>query len=137
MFNGNILRDAIISAANNLANNRKQVDDLNVFPVPDGDTGTNMSMTLANSVRELEKIAGATAGKVASVNASALLRGALEKVVEEGGGKNAGISGYRIGGKTGTAQVYVDGVVSSDKHIGSFVGFAPIDDPRIAVLVIV
>jgi DAK2 domain fusion protein YloV len=76
LFNGNILRDAIISAANNLANNRKQVDDLNVFPVPDGDTGTNMSMTLANSVRELEKIAGATAGKVASVNASALLRGA-------------------------------------------------------------
>lgn len=76
MFNGNILRDAIISAANNLANNRKQVDDLNVFPVPDGDTGTNMSMTLSNAVRELEKISGETAGKVASVNASALLRGA-------------------------------------------------------------
>ena len=76
MFNGNILRDAIISAANNLANNRKQVDDLNVFPVPDGDTGTNMSMTLANAVRELEKLGGETAGKVAAVNASALLRGA-------------------------------------------------------------
>lgn len=76
MINGNNLRDAIISAANKLANNRKQVDDLNVFPVPDGDTGTNMSMTLANSVRELEKLSGATAGKVASVNASALLRGA-------------------------------------------------------------
>ena len=76
MFNGNILRDAIISAANNLTNNRKPVDDLNVFPVPDGDTGTNMSMTLANSVRELEKLEGTTAGKVASVNASALLRGA-------------------------------------------------------------
>ena len=76
MFNGNILRDAIISAANNLANNRKQVDDLNVFPVPDGDTGTNMSMTLANAVRELEKLEGATAGKIAAVNASALLRGA-------------------------------------------------------------
>ena len=76
MFNGNALRDAIISAANNLANNKKAVDDLNVFPVPDGDTGTNMSMTLANSVRELEKLEGATAGKVASVNASALLRGA-------------------------------------------------------------
>ncbi len=76
MINGNILRDAIISAANNLANNRKQVDELNVFPVPDGDTGTNMSMTLANSARELEKLEGATAGKVASVNASALLRGA-------------------------------------------------------------
>lgn len=76
MFNGDTLRDAIISAANNLSNNRKQIDDLNVFPVPDGDTGTNMSMTLANSARELEKLAGASAGKVASVNASALLRGA-------------------------------------------------------------
>ena len=76
MFNGDTLRDAIISAAHNLTNNRKQIDDLNVFPVPDGDTGTNMSMTLANSVRELEKLSGATAGKVASVNASALLRGA-------------------------------------------------------------
>ncbi len=76
MINGDILRDAIISAANHLSNNKKQTDDLNVFPVPDGDTGTNMSMTLANSARELEKMSGATAGKVASVNASALLRGA-------------------------------------------------------------
>ena len=76
MINGDTLRDAIISAANNIANNRKQVDDLNVFPVPDGDTGTNMSMTLSNSARELEKLSGETAGKVASVNASALLRGA-------------------------------------------------------------
>ena len=76
MINGDILRDAMISATNNLTNYRKQVDDLNVFPVPDGDTGTNMSMTLANSARELEKLSGETAGKVASVNASALLRGA-------------------------------------------------------------
>ena len=76
MINGNNLRDAMISAANNLSNNRKRVDDLNVFPVPDGDTGTNMSMTLANSVRELEKLEGATAGEVAAKNASALLRGA-------------------------------------------------------------
>jgi len=76
VINGDILRDAIISAANSLTNNRKQVDDLNVFPVPDGDTGTNMSMTLNNSARELEKMSGATAGKVAAVNASALLRGA-------------------------------------------------------------
>ena len=76
LFNGNILRDAIISAANNLANNRKPVDDLNVFPVPDGDTGTNMSMTLSNAVRELANVDGETAGKVAKINASALLRGA-------------------------------------------------------------
>ncbi|MGN0493487.1 MAG: DAK2 domain-containing protein [Acutalibacteraceae bacterium] len=76
MFNGDTLRDAMISAANNLTNNRKQIDDLNVFPVPDGDTGTNMSMTLGNSARELEKLSGETAGKIAKVNASALLRGA-------------------------------------------------------------
>ncbi|MBQ9355236.1 MAG: DAK2 domain-containing protein, partial [Clostridia bacterium] len=76
MFSGNILRDAIISASNNLSNNRKKVDELNVFPVPDGDTGTNMSMTLANSVREISKLQNETAGKIASVNASALLRGA-------------------------------------------------------------
>lgn len=76
MFNGNILRDAIISAANNISNQQKQVDDLNVFPVPDGDTGTNMSMTLSNAARELSRIEGETAGKVASVTASALLRGA-------------------------------------------------------------
>lgn len=76
MINGDILRDAMISATNNLSNNKKQTDDLNVFPVPDGDTGTNMSMTLSNAARELEKLSGETAGKIASVNASALLRGA-------------------------------------------------------------
>ncbi len=68
---------------------------------------------------------------------SATMRSLLEGVVREGGGRNAYIEGYHIGGKTGTAQVYVDGVVSSSTHIGSFIGFAPIDDPRIALLVIV
>ncbi len=76
MFNGNTLRDAIISAANNIANLRKQVDDLNVFPVPDGDTGTNMSLSIGNAARELERLEDETAGKVAAVAASALLRGA-------------------------------------------------------------
>ena len=42
---GKLFRDAVISGANNIANNRAAVDELNVFPVPDGDTGTNMSMT--------------------------------------------------------------------------------------------
>ena len=55
------------------------------------------------------------------------MRELLEKVVSEGGGKNAYIEGYRVGGKTGTAQVYIDGKVSSSVHIGSFIGFAPAD----------
>ena len=76
MFNGNILRDAIISAANNISNQKKAVDDLNVFPVPDGDTGTNMSMSIGNAARELARLENETVGKVASVAASALLRGA-------------------------------------------------------------
>ncbi|MBQ8201684.1 MAG: PASTA domain-containing protein [Clostridia bacterium] len=68
---------------------------------------------------------------------SETLRGLLENVVENGGGKNAYIEGYRIGGKTGTAQVYKEGRIVSDVHIGSFYGFAPADDPLISVLVVV
>ena len=68
---------------------------------------------------------------------SQTLRGLLEAVVSEGGGKNAYLEGYRIGGKTGTAQVYKEGRIVSDVHIGSFYGFAPADDPLISVLVVV
>ena len=72
-----------------------------------------------------------------SEETSATMRELLELVVSEGGAKNAAIEGYRIGGKTGTAQVYKDGRIARDVHIGSFLGFAPADDPRIALLVIV
>ena len=65
------------------------------------------------------------------------MRELLYSVVEEGGGKNARVSGYAIGGKTGTAQIYRDGKIDKNLHIGSFVGFAPADDPKVAVLVIV
>ena len=77
MLKGKTLRDAIISGANNIANNRQQVDALNVFPVPDGDTGTNMSMTISAAKRELERLDDdATVEEVSKVAASALLRGA-------------------------------------------------------------
>jgi stage V sporulation protein D (sporulation-specific penicillin-binding protein) len=59
----------------------------------------------------------------------------MAAVVEEGTAKRAGVPGYRTGGKTGTANVVVDGVYASGKYISSFVGAAPIDDPRIVVLV--
>ncbi|MDD3410082.1 MAG: penicillin-binding transpeptidase domain-containing protein, partial [Eubacteriales bacterium] len=72
-----------------------------------------------------------------SAETSAVMRTLLERVVEEGGGKNAKVPGYRIGGKTGTAQVYKDGKIVRNVHIGSFLGFAPADDPRFALLVIV
>ena len=77
LIKGNILRDALISGANNIVNCRQSVDELNVFPVPDGDTGTNMSMTITASARELAQLDdNATAELVAKTNASALLRGA-------------------------------------------------------------
>ncbi len=77
MIKGSVLRDAIISAANCISNNKKSVDELNVFPVPDGDTGTNMSMTIGNSVAELKNLPDdVEAGVVAKTAASCLLRGA-------------------------------------------------------------
>ncbi|MBR7188559.1 MAG: PASTA domain-containing protein [Clostridia bacterium] len=65
------------------------------------------------------------------------MRVLLEDVVALGGGKNAYLPGWHVGGKTGTAQVYVDGVVSSSTHIGSFIGFAPANAPKIALILIV
>ena len=53
MITGAILRDGILSGAHNLSNRRASVDELNVFPVPDGDTGTNMSMTIGAAVAEM------------------------------------------------------------------------------------
>ena len=76
MINGITLRDAILSGANNICKNKKAVDELNIFPVPDGDTGTNMSMTITAAVRELEKSQDTAAGSVARQAASAMLRGA-------------------------------------------------------------
>ncbi len=77
MISGSLLRDSFISAANSISNNKKKVDELNVFPVPDGDTGTNMSMTLSNAKKELERMPDdAPVSEVAHVMASALLRGA-------------------------------------------------------------
>lgn len=82
-----------------------------------------------------------TSSKVVSTpiseETSLTMRKLLEDVVAVGGAKNARIPGYRIGGKTGTAQVYKDGRIVRNVHIGSFLGFAPADDPRIALLVIV
>ena len=68
---------------------------------------------------------------------SRTMRELLGSVVSEGGGKNARVDGYSIGGKTGTAQIYRDGQIVHNLHIGSFVGFAPVENPKVALLVIV
>ncbi len=77
MITGAQLRDAYISGANNITNKKAEVDELNVFPVPDGDTGTNMSMTIDSALPELKKLPDdCTVEQVSAVAASALLRGA-------------------------------------------------------------
>src|SRR5690606_34284155 len=63
------------------------------------------------------------------------VRYALENVVARGTGKNAYVEGYRVGGKTGTAQKVVDGKYLKNNYIVSFIGFAPADDPQIVVYV--
>ncbi len=77
MLTGKMFRDGVISASNHIANNRSAVDALNVFPVPDGDTGTNMSMTIGAAAKEVAVLPDTcTVGEAASKCASALLRGA-------------------------------------------------------------
>lgn len=68
---------------------------------------------------------------------SAEMRTLLENVVKEGSGKKASVTGYRIGGKTGTAQKYENGHIAAGKYVSSFVGFAPADDPEYVILMTV
>jgi stage V sporulation protein D (sporulation-specific penicillin-binding protein) len=76
--------------------------------------------------------------QVISSETSAIMREVLESVVTDGSGKNAFIPGYRVGGKTGTAQKYgPEGRIIPNKNISSFLGFAPADNPRVIVLLMV
>ncbi len=74
--------------------------------------------------------------KVISSKTADEMRSIMEYVVEKGGGGAAGVPGYRVGGKTGTADKVVNGVYTKDTY-SSFVGMAPMDDPRISMLVVV
>ena len=74
--------------------------------------------------------------RVLSAKTSKSMRGLMELVVEEGTGKKARVPGYRIGGKTGTAEKQVGGRYKRHALISSFVGAFPIDDPRYVVLVV-
>lgn len=78
-------------------------------------------------------------GRVVSYDTAEEIRKILEGVVENGTGKQASIPGYRVAGKTGTAQVPnpETGGYYSNRHIASFIGFAPADDPKIALAVVI
>jgi len=77
VINGVLLKNAIISGANNIVRHKKEVDELNIFPVPDGDTGTNMSMTITAAAKLLaESEEGISVAEVSKMTSSAMLRGA-------------------------------------------------------------
>ncbi len=75
-----------------------------------------------------------TTENICSTETSETMQYLLEKVVSEGGGKNAKIEGYSIGGKTATSQTLPR---SENRYISSFLGFAPADDPKVLVLAII
>jgi len=87
--------------------------------------------------RVVENIPPKSKGRVVSEQASKTLAGYLERVVSEGSGNKAYIEGYRVGGKTGTAQKYENGVIAQGKYIMSFVGFFPANDPEYLALCVV
>ena len=87
------------------------------------------------SVRE--KTERALIGRTVSEEASRILSGMLEGVVRDGSGKHAYIEGYRVAGKTGTAQKYENGIIAQGKYVSSFVGSFPANNPKYLALVIV
>lgn len=76
MITAQDLKTALINASVNISAHKKDVDNLNVFPVPDGDTGTNLSLTLEACIKEIKEISGVGAGALADKAACSLLKGA-------------------------------------------------------------
>ncbi len=84
-----------------------------------------------------EKIQPKLKNRTISEKASKIVSEMLEKVVSEGSGKQAYIEGYRVAGKTGTAQKYQNGIIAVGKYVSSFVGYFPADNPKYLALVII
>lgn len=122
MITGKMFRDGIISAANNIANSRQAVDALNIFPVPDGDTGTNMSMTIGAAAKEMAVLPDdCTIGEASSRCASALLRGArgnsgvILSLIFRGFSK--GFKGLEEADGNAVAHAFTEGVEAAYKAV--------------------
>ncbi|SFE48694.1 DAK2 domain-containing protein [Peptostreptococcus sp. D1] len=117
-INGKLFRDMFISGANNLQNNKELIDKLNVFPVPDGDTGTNMSLTIAAAIKELKKVESDDLSEIGKALSKGSLMGArgnsgvilsqiirgISKSVE--GKKELGIDEFAKALKSGSDTAY-------------------------------
>ncbi|MGN0814999.1 MAG: peptidoglycan D,D-transpeptidase FtsI family protein [Candidatus Coproplasma sp.] len=96
-----------------------------------------LKSVVSHDGKTVEEITPVLKNTVISEKASQILREMLEGVVTEGSGKKAYIEGYRVGGKTGTAQKYENGAIASGKYVSSFVGFFPANKPEYLALIIV
>lgn len=85
----------------------------------------------------VERVYPKLKNRVISEQASSIMRTLLEGVVKDGSGSQAYIEGYRVGGKTGTAQKYENGIIAQGKYVSSFVGFFPANKPQYLALVII
>ncbi len=85
----------------------------------------------------VEEIKPKVIRRVISAKTSRRVRAVLESVVANGTGNKAYIPGYRVGGKTGTAQKFIDGSYSKSKYVASFIGIAPMNDPALVCLVVI
>ena len=120
-ISGSVFKQMVLFGAACITLEREAINDLNVFPVPDGDTGTNMSMTIGTAVTELRKSEPATVDKAASVTASALLRGArgnsgviLSLLFR---GLSKGLKGMETAGAAAFAAAMQEGVSAAYKAV--------------------
>ena len=118
---GALFKRMVLHGAAAITAQKQAINDLNVFPVPDGDTGTNMSMTIGTAVTELRKSEPATVDKAASVTASALLRGArgnsgviLSLLFR---GLSKGLKGMETAGAAAFAAAMQEGVSAAYKAV--------------------
>ena len=121
LITGALCKRMVLHGAAAITAQKQAINDLNVFPVPDGDTGTNMSMTIGTAVTELRKSEPATVDKAASVTASALLRGArgnsgviLSLLFR---GLSKGLKGMETAGAAAFAAAMQEGVSAAYKAV--------------------
>ena len=121
LITGALFKRMVLHGAAAITAQKQAINDLNVCPVPDGDTGTNMSMTIGTAVTELRKSEPATVDKAASVTASALLRGArgnsgviLSLLFR---GLSKGLKGMETAGAAAFAAAMQEGVSAAYKAV--------------------